>query len=170
MAVDNATLIRTAVFDGSLWNPSSLYNAESVSIWSGIQRENLTRPAWSGDNFVIEPFEMSDHRVISNLTYSAMTRGMYTGLDCAEARFVREPAYFNDAIGFRHANVTYRSNGCTLDKTLDLADPTQRNQRQNRWAAENYMGTIQAVDCAGMKSFLVTVTLADKSLSIVNYR
>jgi hypothetical protein len=170
IATGKFTLTKTAVFDTSLWNTSSSYGSESVSLWSGIHRENLTQPAWSGDTFVIEPFGMSDYKAFSNYTYSATTRGIYPGLDCAQAKFVRGPIYFNDTVGFRHANVSYSSGSCTLDKTLDLADPTQRNQRQNKWAAENYMGTIQAVDCSGTESFLVTVTQADRSLTITNYR
>lgn len=95
---------------------------------------------------------------------------MFPGLDCTEAKFIREPAYLNASAGIRKANVTYRSDDCEIERTLDLADPTQWSQRQNKWAAENYMGVADVVNCSGIKRFLVAVTQADRSLTIKNYR
>jgi hypothetical protein len=170
VVINDATFVKTAAFDSSLWNTSFTYGAESASLWSGIQRESLVRPLWTGDTFVIEPFELRDDKTLYNVTYRATSRGMYPGLNCEEAKFGREPSYWSYPVGVRQANVTYRSKSCTIDKVLTLADPTQRNQRQNKWAAENYMGDIQEVDCAGIKSFLITVTQANQKLDITGYR
>lgn len=171
VVVDSAILTRTAVFDTDLWNRSSFaFGAESVSLWSGIHRENLTQPSWTGDTFAVEPFIIHDGKVPSNLTYSAVTNGLYPALDCDEARFLREPTYWNSLIDFRQANVTFRTSTCDTDQTLVLADPTQRDRRQNKWAAENFMGVVREVNCSGVRHFLITVTQADNRLNIVKYR
>jgi hypothetical protein len=95
---------------------------------------------------------------------------MFPGLECDEAKFVHDPVYSNSSIGFRSANVTYRSKACDIESTSNLADPTQRAQRQNKWAAENYMGLVQAVDCSGDRSFLIAVTQSNRGLDITQYR
>jgi hypothetical protein len=122
--IQDASLIKAAVFDASQWNTSKALDSTIVSVFSGIHRENLTQPAWSGDTFAIEPFRLSNGNVGSNVTYSATTNGIYPGLDCDEAQFVRNPVYYNDVVGFRYANVTYRSLACDVEASIELADPT----------------------------------------------
>ncbi|KAF2134561.1 hypothetical protein P153DRAFT_380376 [Dothidotthia symphoricarpi CBS 119687] len=168
LSVSNFTLTKTATFDASLWN-SSYLDTEAVSFYSGIHRENLTQPPWTTDHFVVEPFTLpADDGVPSNLTYAATTNGVFPGLDCDEAKLTQEPSYYNGTTEMR-ANMTFRSNSCETRVILDLADGTQAFDRQYKWAGENYVGEVQAIDCSGQTQFLVTVTQANKNLKVTNY-
>jgi hypothetical protein len=170
ITVHDAVFMKSAAFDAGLWNTSFSYGANSIPLWSAIQWENLTRPSWTGETFVFEPFRVRDDQAKVNSIYTAVTKAMYPGIDRDEVKSVREPTYSKDAIGSGDASVIYRSHACDIDQNLDLADPTQRIQRQNRWAAENYMGRVQAGDCPGTKRFLITATQADRNLTITKYR
>jgi hypothetical protein len=171
VSIRDTSLIKAAVFDASQWNASKASESTVVSMFSGINRENLTQPDWSGDTFVVEPFRLATSETRTNITYSATTIGMYPGLSCDEANFPRDPVYYNDSIDFLRANVTYRSPTCEVEATnIELADPTQRDQRRNRWEADNYMGGVKVVDCSGNKRLLITVTQTNRSLKITSYR
>lgn len=148
-----------------------LLAGEFVSLYNGIERENLTRPPWTGSTFALEPFNLTDDEAsLANATYNGITRGIYPGLDCDEANFVQEPVYFNESLSIQRANVTYSTDTCEAQVTLMLADPTQSFDRQNIWAAENYIGDISVVECSGEERFLIYVTQADESLKVTDYR
>jgi hypothetical protein len=121
ITVHDAVFMKSAAFDAGLWNTSFSYGANSIPLWSAIQWEKFTRPSWTGETFVVEPFRLQDHQANVNSTYTAVTKGMYPGLDCDEAKFVRELTYSKDASGFRGASFIYRSRACDTDQNLNLA-------------------------------------------------
>jgi hypothetical protein len=165
------TLVGTAVFDASQWNTSNPLGGESVSLYNGIERENLTRPPWTGSTFAVEPFSLADDEAsLANVTYSGITRGIYPGLECDEAGFKQEPTYFNVSSLIQRANVTYSTDTCDAQVTLMLGDSTQLFDRQNIWAAENYIGDVSVVQCSGEERILIYVTQADESLKVTDYR
>lgn len=144
---------------------------ESVSLYNGIERENIPRPPWTGPIFAVEPFKLTnDEASLANVTYNGVTRGIYPGLECDEASFKQEPVYYNESPFTQRANVTYSTDTCEAQVTLLLGDPTQAFDRNNIWAAENYIGDVVAVQCSEEEKFLIYVTQADESLKVTNYR
>lgn len=167
---NNSTLVRTATFDSSLWNSSTFFS-DIATIYSGIQREELTQPLWTGSNFVAEPFSLpSTNRIPTNTTYLASTNAIFPQLNCEEARLIGEPDYGINLTRTLRANATFQSSGCEAEVPLYLADSTQAFDRQYVWAAENYVGGVQKVKCGEQSRFLVTVTQANEDLQITKSR
>lgn len=71
------------------------------------------------------------------------------------------------------ATMNFTSSSCSTSTTLSLIDPTQvfEWKQTNRWPQSSYVGTFQEVTCPDQRQqYLATVTLADSSLSLKNYR
>lgn len=71
------------------------------------------------------------------------------------------------------ATMNFTSRSCSISTTLSLIDPTQvfEWKQTNRWPHSSYVGTFQEVTCPDQRQqYLATVTLADSSLSLKNYR
>lgn len=166
VSVDNITLTRTALFDPSLWNGSSL-SSDVATLYSGIHREGLPQPPWTRPDLVAEPFTLQGDtmQISANVTYTTTTSALFPRLYCEEAKLAKDPSYFDI-----QANVTFRSDTCEVETVLYLADATQTFWRQNRWPPENYVGRVQGVSCSNQTRYLATVTQANEDLRVTNYR
>ena len=166
MSVENVTLTRTAVFDFSQWNGSSLFS-DVTTLYSGIHREGLPQPPWTRPDLVAEPFTLQGDTMLlpENVTYTTITNALFPRLHCEEAKLAQDPGYF--AI---QANATFLSDTCEVETVLYLADSTQASQRQNIWPSENYVGSVQNIECSNQTRYLATVTQANEDLRVTKYR